>query len=129
MSDRIEEELHLLRQHFPDLQFREEGRWVLLPRYALPPGIWERDEVAVCFQFPPGHPGQKPYGFYISPWVQLNGDGEVKNRTDSTEPPFDGEWAKFSWDVPAWHATADLQTGSNLLNFALTFHARFEQGA
>ena len=99
------------------------------PALRTSPGIWERDEVAVCFQFPPGHPGQKPYGFYISPWVQLNGDGEVKNRTDSTEPPFDGEWAKFSWDVPAWHATADLQTGSNLLNFALTFHARFEQGA
>ena len=128
MGDRIQEELQLLRQRFPGLEFWEDGRWVFLPHYTLPSGIWERDEVAVCFQIPPGYPGQKPYGFYVSPRVQLKGGGEVKNRTDSAEPPFAGEWAKFSWDLPAWHATADLQAGSNLLNFVLTFRARFEQG-
>ena len=102
---------------------------MLLPRYELPFGIWGSDEVAVCFKISLGYPGQKPYGFYISPRLQLKGGGGVKNRTDSTEPPFAGEWAKFSWDMPAWHATADLRTGSNLLNFVLTFRARFEQGA
>jgi hypothetical protein len=129
MGDRIQDELKLLRRHFPDLEYCEEGRWVLLPHYALPPGIWDRDGVAVCFLTPPGYPGQKPYGFYVSPRVQLRGGGEVKNRTDSAEPPFAVEWAKFSWDIPVWHATADLQTGSNLLNFVLTFRARFVQGA
>ena len=129
MCDRIQKELQLLRQQFPDLEFHQEGGWVLLPRYSTPPGIWELDEVAVCFQFPPGYPGQKPYGFYVSPRVQLKGGGEVKNRTDSSETPFAGEWAKFSWDLPAWHATADLQGGSNLFNFVVTFSSRFEQGA
>jgi len=84
--------------------------------------------VAVCFQILPGHPGQKPYGFYVSPRVKLKQGGEIRNRTDSTEPPFPGEWAKFSWDLPAWNPTADLQSGSNLFNFALSFRARFEQG-
>lgn len=129
MSDRIHDELQLLRKHFPDLEFHEEGRWVLLPLCSLPAGIWELDEAAVCFQIPPGYPGQKPYGFYVSPRVQAKGGGGVSNRTDSAEPPFAGEWAKFSWDLPAWQPTADLQTGSNLLNFVLTFRARFEQGA
>jgi hypothetical protein len=129
MGNRIHEEIHLLRQYFQDLVYHEETRWVLVPRYMIPPGMWDRDEVAVCFQIPPGYPGQKPYGFYVSPRVQLRGGGAVKNRTDSSEAPFAGEWAKFSWDMPAWHATADLQTGSNLLNFVLTFRARFEQGA
>ena len=129
MDDRVQQELALLRRDFPGLEYNGNGRWVLFPRYQIEPDIWEQGEVAVCFQIPPGYPGQKPYGFHVSPPVQLKQGGEIRNRTSSTEPPFPGEWAKFSWDLPAWKPTADLQFGSNLLNFALSFRARFDQGA
>lgn len=129
MASRIEDELNLLRTRFPDLGFQESGQWVLFPRYTLPPSIWDRDEVAVSFQIPPGYPAQKPYSFFVSPRIELSAGGEVKNRTDSNDPPFEGNWMKYSWDLPKWQATANLANGSNLLNFALTFHNRLAEGA
>lgn len=129
MNERIAQELELLRSHFTDLAYREEGQWVLLPHFRAPANLWDRDSIAVCFQIAAGHPGQKPYGFYVSPRILLLSGQEVLNRTDSTEPPFPGEWAKFSWDAPEWRATADLRSGSNLLNWALTFSHRLDEGA
>lgn len=129
MNKRLTQELELLRSRFPELEYRQEGRWVLLPHFRAPAGVWDREEIAICFQIPVGHPGQKPYGFYVSPRIFLQSGGVVRNRTDSTEPPFPGEWAKFSWDAPEWRAAADLRTGSNLLNWVLTFSHRLNEGA
>lgn len=129
MSTRIEQELALLRRHFPDLEYRAEGQWVRLPRYPVPEDLWDRGETEVCFQILPGHPGQPPYGFYAPADLRLKTGAPALNRTDSVEPPFPGEWAKFSWHLPDWRPTADLQTGSNLYNFASSFRGRFEEGA
>ena len=64
MEERIAQELELLRKHWPDLEYVEEGRWVRLPRYSLPKG-WNRSETDVAFQILPGYPGTPPYGFYV----------------------------------------------------------------
>jgi len=129
MNPRIEQELALLKRYFSDLEYREEGQWVRLPRYPVPGEIWNRGETEVCFQIPPGHPAQPPYGFFVPRDLQLKSGAVVQNRADSTEPPFTGSWAKFSWSLPDWRPTADLQSGSNLFNFAASFRARFEEGA
>jgi hypothetical protein len=129
MNDRITAELDLLRRYYPDLEYREEGRWVLLPRYTAPETIWEQSEIALCFQIPPAYPGQKPYGFYVRPRIRLKSGATINNAGESSEPPFPGEWLKFSWDVPDWRPTADLQTGANLLNYVLTIQARLAEGA
>lgn len=129
MSQRIEQELDLLRRQYPDLQYSEADRWILLPRYELPRGVWDRESAQVCFQIPSGYPGNKPYGFYVSPRIKLADGTDPKNCTESQEPPFAGAWLKFSWDPPEWRATADLRTGANVLNWVLTFRARLEQGA
>lgn len=129
MRERIEQELAHLRRYYRELTYEKNGRWVLLRDFPTPDGTWDHDRVSVAFQIPPGYPGQKPYGFYVHPRIRLRNGGLVKNVTDSSEPPFPGEWMKFSWDVPDWRPTADLQSGSNLLNYVLTFRARLEQGA
>jgi hypothetical protein len=36
---------------------------------------------------------------------------------------------KFSWDAPAWRPTQDVEQGSNMLNYALTFTDRLKEGA
>lgn len=126
---RIEQELALLRRYFPDLEYRVEGQWVRLPRYPIPGNLWNCGEPEVCFQIPPGHPGQQPYGFYTPAGLELKSGAAVQNRTHSAEPPFPGNWVKFSWTLPQWRPTADLQSGSNLYNFAASFRARFEEGA
>ena len=130
MTERIDQELELLRSVFPHLDYLPEGRWVRLRRFQVPPeGGWKTSEVAVALQFPPGYPGQKPYGFHVSPPLELANSAQVQNAGASNEPPWDGPWLKFSWDTPEWAPTEDVRIGSNMLNFALTFVDRLRQGA
>ena len=131
MNERIEQELQLLRTHFPRLEYREEGRWVLLPEYLGPPSLWSSDKPDVSFQISASYP-QKPYAFYVRRPFELLGleEGQsVQNVAESSDPPFGGEWLKFSWDMPEWRAASDLQSGYNLLNWALSFRKRLEEGA
>lgn len=129
MNERIQQELDLLRMRFPGLEYREDGHWILLPNYLGPEGIWTVADPDISFQIPPGYPGQKPYAFYVRMPFALSTGAEIKDATGSTDPPFDGEWLKLSWDIPAWQATSDLQSGYNLLNWALSFRQRLEEGS
>lgn len=130
MNARIEQELELLRQYYPDLEYRREGQWVLLPRFPVPQNVgWQLSEVAVAFQFPAGHPGPAPYGFHVRPPLMLANGAQVQNAGASAEPPLQGPWMKFSWSAPDWRATQDVRRGSNMLNFVLTFTERLRQGA
>jgi hypothetical protein len=130
MTDRIDQELELLRSVSPSLDYSSEGRWVRLRRFPVPPeGGWKTAEVAVVFQFPTGYPGQKPYGFHVSPVLELKSGAGTQNVTLSTEPPWNGPWLKFSWDMPEWAPAEEVRIGSNMLDFVLTFVDRLRQGA
>jgi hypothetical protein len=130
MEDRIEQELTLLRTRYADLQYVEEGRWVLIPAYPLP-AKWNRTETDVAFQIKKGHPGDPPYGIYV-PSGLLYESAPPKNYTEpaQTKPPFAGLWGILSWapEKGQWRATADLATGSNLLNWVMGFSDRFKEG-
>ncbi len=130
LRERVDKELQLLRTRFPGLQTTEQkGVWLLISDYVLPEGIWVQDKHNLCFQVPTGYPGTAPYAFYISPQPKLCGEQQINNITPAvTEPPFPGEWVKFSWSMPEWRA-ADIQSGYNLLNFALSFQKRLKEGA
>jgi hypothetical protein len=129
MTERLDQELDLLRGRFPKLQYHQEGGWILTPEYPGPEGIWSLATPDICFQVPPAYPGQKPYGFYVRLPFALSAGEEINNATASDEPPFEGPWLKFSWDMPDWLATSDLHSGSNLLNWALSFRKRLEEGS
>lgn len=129
MNERIEEEFSLLRGQFSQLEYRDDGHWILIPKYKGPEDIWTESKPDICFQIPPGYPGQKPYGFYVRLPFALKAGGQINNATPSSEPPFGGDWLKFSWDVPDWRATSDLRSGYNLLNWVLSFRGRLDQGA
>ncbi len=127
--DRIDQELELLRSIFPNLECSPDRRFVRLPGHRVPQqGNWKVDRATVAFQFPVGYPGQKPYGFFVNPPLELLSGGTVNNATQSTEPPWPGPWQKFSWDPPEWAPTEDVRLGSNMLNFVLTFVDRLREG-
>lgn len=92
-------------------------------------GTRPQAEACLALQLPPGYPGNGPYGFHVSPPLELQCGGKIQNATASSEPPFPGTWLKFSWSLPEWKATADLRSGFNMLNFVLTIRKRLEQGA
>ena len=131
MHERIDAEIGLIRRRFPEARFVPEGLWVFIPSYPIPDPRWVPRTTDVAFQILPGHPGTRPYGFYARAGLRWEG-ALPRNYTEPAQnrPPLDGAWGLFSWQ-PAdgqWRPTADIQKGSNLLNWVESFAVRFREG-
>ena len=130
MQDRINEELALIRQRFPECEYHEVDRWMRIPSYPMPDG-WNRTVTDVAFQIQISHPGTAPYGIYVPAGIQFQGSppNNYKEPADN-QPPFEGTWGIFSWapEDGQWRPAADTRSGSNLLNWVLGFADRFRQG-
>jgi E2/UBC family protein E len=133
MTDRIEKELELLRRYYPQAEWHESGQngWIRIPNFSIPRGIWNRDQVTVCFQVPIGFPGTAPYAFYIEGGLRLKGtETKPGSYEEPSATPFEGTWGKLSWQhADTWRATEDLASGSNLTNFVQSFTDRLAEGA
>ena len=129
MTGRIQAELTLIRQIFPDVVYQEEGRWVCLPSYPLPDG-WNRATTDVAFEISDGYPAVPPYGFYVLTGIRFQGS-TPGNFTDpaSNQPPFAGTWGLFSWSPKEWKPTGEVRRGSNLLQWSRGFADRLKEGA
>ena len=130
MQERIQDELTLIRQWFPDVEYREEGRWFLVPSYPLPEG-WNREMTDVVFQVDAGYPVTQLYGIYVPVGLRFQ-DAMPGSYTEpvSNQPPFEGTWGQFSWypDEGFWMPSADVHKGANLLDWVRGFRRRFEEG-
>jgi hypothetical protein len=127
MNGRLALELSLLRTRFPDLRFDEVGRWVLLPTYPLPPG-WSASETRIAFPIQTGHPATPPYGLCIPEDLRFK-DAVPGNSSSPASVPFPGAWRQMSWAPESWQPAAEPQNGSNLVQWALGFSQRFNEGA
>ena len=127
MDERLEEELTLLRGRWPDLDYDEDGRWVLLPDYSMP-GPIEQDEAVVCFQVHRRHPQQAPYAFWVRKPIELTSGQPFDNVKDGSDPPFEGDWLQFSWRLENWKPGPTPKEGTNLVNWAHSFHNRLKDG-
>ena len=130
VTSRIEEELALLRTYFPHVDYNEQGQWIRIRDYVLPPG-WNRSVTDIVLQIPPAYPSGHPYGFYTPSGIRFRDaePGSYKDTADN-KPPFDGTWGFFSWTPEdPWRPTTDLVSGSNLLNVVRTFADRLNQEA
>ena len=130
MTERLGRDVALLRGRYPDAQFREEGLWIFLPRYVVPSG-WKRKEYAISFQIRPGYPDISPYGINVSPPPEREDDAPLTNYVQGPDPkpPFDGNWGRFSWEIPDWKAMPDIVSGSTLVNYVESIRHRFAEGA
>ncbi|MGH9428741.1 MAG: hypothetical protein ACRD2L_20840 [Terriglobia bacterium] len=123
---RVQEELEVLRERYPDLEFRPEGRWARIPSYPLPDG-WNAEVIQVAFQIVA--PPAAPYGIYVPRGLLFNGQ-RPNNYGDAANAPFPGEWSVLSWapEDGAWQPATTTRSGANYLNWALGFAVRFAQG-
>src|SRR5262245_57966136 len=132
MTDRLKKELVILRSIFPETTFHADSAgWFFIPRYTVQHGGWKQALVTICFQVPPGYPGEAPYGFWVLlPFCQLAGESPpTRNYQHASPTPFPGIWGKFSWShMDSWKPGACPATGSNFLSFALSFRDRFGEG-
>ena len=129
MQERIQAELTLLRQDYPDVEYHPEGHWVLVPSYPLPEG-WNRTVTDIVFQIPEGYPGAHPYGFYVHSGFQFQAKPPGSyNDTAPAQPPLEGPWGFFSWyPSNGWFPSADILRGANLLQWVSSFRERFTEG-
>ena len=129
---RLEEEHRLLSSVFPGIV--RSGDWFLIPDDARATRVgWSPDPFRVAFHAQPKHPGQVPYGIYVGSDVRFR--GQVPNNFKphcGQRPPFEGAWGVLSWQGDGqgiqWVPAARIREGANLLNFALTFQERFNEG-
>jgi hypothetical protein len=128
-NPRVEEELDLLRRNFPQLEYLADGQWVRIPEFGIPDSIWDQNCVEVCFQIPGQIPGQPPYGFYVRPNLNLKSGLPIGNYAFPAPTGFGVDWGKFSWQLLVWAPTADLVSGTNMVNFVRSFVDRFAEGA
>jgi Prokaryotic E2 family E len=126
--ERISEELALLRNAYPDLEYRPAGHWIRIPGYPVPKDVWNQSEVEVCFQIPEQIPGQQPYGFYVRPGLTLRSSSPIDNYTFPAPTGFGDDWGKFSWQLLVWAPKDDIVAGTNMLNFARSIADRLREG-
>lgn len=130
-QERLEQELTLIKGHFPAAVL--DGDWFLIPQYRIGVEGWNREITPAAFRAQPGYPGAQPYGIFVPAGIRYR-DALPQNYQEPAgdKPPFPPEaWGLFSWapEDGQWRPGSDPRTGANLLNFAVSFAARFRQGA
>jgi hypothetical protein len=131
-TERLEQELELLRSGYPDLEYRhvDGAHWVRIPAYPIPGGWFVGEEsvaaVEIVFQVPQA--GRAPYAFRVRPVIMLAGGGTPSNYTAPVATPWGNDFAQFSWSpLEPWVPKTDIRAGANMLNFARSFAARLEE--
>ena len=129
MQERMQDELNLLRQRFSSVEYRQEGRWFLIPSYPLPQG-WNRETTDVAFQVDAGYPVTQLYGIYVPAGLRFQGVVPDNYTEPVDNPPFEGAWGLFSWypDGDSWRPSDDIHKGTNLLDWVRGFKRRFDEG-
>jgi hypothetical protein len=127
MNERWQEELELLREYFPELEYSEHGgeHWCRLPSYPVTGGKFRPESVEVAFRIPP-RPGEPPYAFWVRPAVEAVNGGPIQNYTNPAPTAWGSDWAQFSWSPLEWVPKADVGTPPNMLTFVRSFADRFE---
>jgi hypothetical protein len=129
VNERIQIEIELVRNAFPELEFRSEDLWARLPRYPLNTDIWGRDECEIAFVFPTGLPGQPPYGFWVRPGLVLSSGLAIASYAFPVVTPFGPDWGQFSWAPEDWKPSPIVTGGTNMLDWVRSFAVRLGQGA
>ncbi len=126
MSERVEQELELIRSRYPGLEFRESDFWARIPDYPVP-SEWGRERAEVAFQVPPDLFGQEPYGFWVRPPLRLPDGGEPSNSSGPVATGFGEGWQQFSWSPDGWRPGPNTHSGTNLLDFVRSFARRLAE--
>jgi hypothetical protein len=130
LAVRLEEEYRLLLQRCPEAQYQSEGRWFLVPDFALPEG-WSQRKITLVFQLPEAYPTSPPYGFYVPSGLRFNGNlpGNFTDPAAAAPPIGTGPWAFFSGNPDTWTPSASAAEGANVVIWLTAIGERFKEGA
>lgn len=124
-GERVQAEIELLRQRYPDVEVRDEG-WCRLAHYALPEG-WSEVEIELVFRVPPNIPGETPYAFWTKPFLTLKDGGTPNDATGPVETGFGAGWQQWSWQLEDWRPGPTPKAGSNVCDHVRSIARRFKE--
>jgi hypothetical protein len=127
VSERIEQELTLLRAVYPDLEWRPDTFWARIPAYPVPRGPWQATVTEAAFRIPPTA-GEQPYAFFVRPGLAAIDGRPITNYTYPVSTCFGDGWGQFSWAPEVWAPHVEITRGSNMLNFVRSFADRLREG-
>jgi hypothetical protein len=121
MHERVQQEINLLKEEYPGLQYGQGLDWVLLPQYVLPL-LYNIEQTPLLWLIPPGYPQTGPDDFFT------DGDLRLKNginppsfnlgpNSSSGVAPIPGNWGWFSWHPENWLPATTIEKGDNLFTF------------
>lgn len=128
LLDRVEAEVEMLREQWPNLVYEPAGQWVLIEDYSLPTP-WIPSTARIAFQIPAGPAGNPPYGFYSDGVLKCGEQPPTNYNAPAPGVPFPGCWGVFSWAPDGWPWAEDPAHGANMRSFAESFAERFAEGA
>jgi hypothetical protein len=132
MIDWVAKELELLRTFWPDLEYVEEGHWVLKGNYQFPLG-WSLEHGDVAIRIPADLPAEQPYGFWVRGGISPASGGVTGSYVFPAEEviPFapTESWGRFSWALQdnAWKPGAMPGAGTGLVQFAMSINRRLQE--
>jgi hypothetical protein len=122
MTERLIQEITLLRERFTDLVHGLRGEWILVPEHPLLEGRFNRKRTPLLVALPTEYPSIAPDDFFVHGQLRL-ADGSMPPglnqgpQSSAGASPLGGDWAWFSWHPVRWQPAGEVRTGDNLLTF------------
>lgn len=129
MIERLRREVELVRARYGVLRLAPELTWLIIERWPLPPG-WNKTEIRLLIQIPPGYPVTPPDNFWTDDDLCLAGGGEPGNVMGFIELD-ERRWRQFSYHAATaeWQPHAEPTRGHNLLTFLEAVAERLQEGS
>ncbi|HOX05897.1 MAG TPA: E2/UBC family protein [Planctomycetota bacterium] len=116
MDERLRNELEMLKQSYPGVQYDERQRRVTIAGFPMPPG-WNRATTTLVFSLPVTYPETSPDNFYVETGLRLASGEKPDNYTEDGGSPIPG-YGVFSWHPKgAWRCATPIEAGDNLVTF------------
>jgi len=124
--ERQKQEIGLVQSRFDDIEVGSDGDWIIVGRWALPPG-WNKTVLKVLVLVPLGYPATPPDNFYTDLDLRIEGGAQPGNTSATSQ--LGREWLQFSYHVEAgdWQPHAEVLEGHNLLTFLEGVRARLNE--
>jgi hypothetical protein len=122
MSERISQEIALLRERFPEVIHGLARDWILIPHYPLPEGRYNRTWTPLLVVLQKEYPSTAPDNFFVFGQLRLK-DGSTPpglnqgSQSSTGAASVGGDWSWFSWHPVEWKPGADIRGGDNLQTF------------
>jgi hypothetical protein len=126
MTERILQELDLLRRSYGEIEHGPNLDWVIIKNFKMPDG-WNRSSTELLILITPAYPQTPPDNFYVPPGLKTVNEITPGSYSEPV-PKIERQWGQFSYHLDGeWRPTTDIYKGDNLQTFVLKVIDRLKE--